>query len=365
MLPHALHIPWHLAGLLLPHFMVATNGSLPHRMPARNVSLLSTIMAAQGPGAKGVSACNSKYPRQYKKIIYNYILQLIVVVSFHWNAMDYLEFFDDVLEGGLVERRQAELPLEPPPQEEVPLQMQGAGGDKLITVGGAGQRPPAPRPLAGMKLNSRGSALERKTWNLAMQIHKQRARAIKTENDVLALLCGLQKRCRTDTAIHLIRTRKGNLFRKNGSLMQSTVHLRSRGNQHSSKWGVSDFLTCAFGADRKHGKRIKSQASQALSLGMAPSTVCYMRAVVAGAVLSRQANMLARIYILCKSQKPMVACLREAFDETSQIIKVQDEKAGWQVCVVRHTMVLVWPGVEPQILHVPIATWLGRESVRV
>lgn len=200
-----------------------------------------------------------------------------------------------------------------------------------------------------------------------MQIHRQRHREVRSENQFLSILGQLQKRSKSDAGIHIVRGRAGNLVRKNGLMLVKNTKCQIKGNQHTYKWAMSDFLTCAFGCDRKHGKRIKSQAGQALALGMSPATVCYMRAIVAGAVLARQANMLARLYLLCRQQQPLVTSLREGFDETSQMITVRGEKGSWQVCVVRHTLVIIFPPsdgqTQPRLMKVPVVTRSDKQEV--
>ena len=80
-------------------------------------------------------------------------------------------------------------------------------------------------------------------------------------------------------------------------------------------------------------------------------------AIVAGWVLARQANMLARLYLLCK-QQPLLASLREGFDETSQTITVHNkqEVSRWALF---GTLVIIFPssdGPQPRLMKVPVAT---------
>ena len=283
-------------------------------------------------------------------------------------GMDYLDFFDDEEHRSPNQNAAGmnsdALALVPVPVT-CPVESLGHqdGGLNLVTVEGRARRPkrnrPNQQPLKNVGFNSKGSLLERKAWGLAMTVHRMKKKQMKSEQDFVEVLSRLQKRSKTDPSIRLVRDGQGNVVRKGGLVKQMIVHMKSTGNRHVSKWGVGDFLTCAFGADQKQGKRIKAQTSQALAIGMHRTTVCYMRAVVAGAVLARQSNLLARIYLLCKAQPPICACLREGFDETSQLITVKGEKGAWQVCVVRHTLVIIWPPATgencPRQLKIPIA----------
>lgn len=278
--------------------------------------------------------------------------------------MDYLDVFDDEPGSFLAVSSSATSSLQCQAVASVAASREALNSkdSEAVTVHGPKGRFERPKPLAGVKVNSRGSAVERRAWNMAMQIHRSKIKQAKTEQDVIDLLTSLQKRARSDSGIKMVRGQRGGLFTKGGLIRHSVCRMKSKGNRFTSRWSMSDFLIAAFGADRKRGKRIKARASAALSLGAAPSTLSYMRSVVAGSVLARQASVLARIYLLTKMQKPLVTCLREGFDETSQIITVKGEVGSWQVCVVRHSLFVAWPpscpGEAPRLLKMQIAPWL-------
>lgn len=132
------------------------------------------------------------------------------------------------------------------------------------------------------------------------------------------------------------------MFTRAGLVKVSYWKLKTGGNRFASKWAMSDFLQTSFRYDVVKGKRISARNSQALAINMAPSTVATMRAVTAGAVMARQFNLLARIYLLCKANRPLVVGLRDAFDETSQLISVNGDCASWQICVVCHTLLVLF-----------------------
>ena len=131
--------------------------------------------------------------------------------------------------------------------------------------------------------------------------------------------------------------------------------LTACGNRFSSKWSLNDFLVAAFGDDHVRGKRIQQRNSAALALGMSSSTLSYMRTVAFGAVLARQSSLLARIYLMCKSCRPLVACLREAWDETAQLVTVNNDKGSWQLMVLKHTLLLIWQSSNgPSMVRIPV-----------
>ena len=137
------------------------------------------------------------------------------------------------------------------------------------------------------------------------------------------------------------------------------LKVSSGGNRHQMKCSLQDFLTASFGDDCRKGQRLKGQRPQALSMHLSHQTISRMRAVTLGAVMARQSNLLARVYLLCKMTKPLVVGLREAFDETSQKLICKDEYGEWTVMVVKHTLLILWvTSSGPCMVKVPVVTGL-------
>ena len=78
--------------------------------------------------------------------------------------------------------------------------------------------------------------------------------------------------------------------------------------------------------------------------------------------MARQYHLLARILMMCKGNPPQVVGLREAWDETGQIITVNRDRGAWQICVVRHTLLLLWSDSDDdrKVIKVPVATRLSN-----
>lgn len=223
------------------------------------------------------------------------------------------------------------------------------GNNSLAQVVGPEKRHRSRR----VKVFSRGSRLERQSWNLLMRAKRAEKNKFKTENQAVELLTTLQRMSSRQSRYKIRRTKRGSLFTKD--CVQVSCLKTSRGNRFQSTHSVSDFLAGAFGTDKLKGKVIANQSAAALSLQVSPSTLAYMRAVVCGSIISRQCGMLGQIFLLCKREKPMVVGLREAFDETSQLVSVKKEKGAWQIIVLRHTLLIVWPGPgAPRVAKFPI-----------
>ena len=142
------------------------------------------------------------------------------------------------------------------------------------------------------------------------------------------------------------------------------LKVKTRGNRHTLRWSLEDFLTASFG-DWGKG-RVQGRNAQAAAMHMSVGTVSYMRAVTCGAALARQSNLLARLYLLCKMNPPLVVGLREAWDETSQKLVVLQEKGEWQVMVVKHTLVILWESTDggaPSLLKIPVVPGLIKYGV--
>lgn len=197
---------------------------------------------------------------------------------------------------------------------------------------------------------SKGTVADRKAWNLDMQLRKSIARQSKSQSDILDLLTRLRVKSKS-AAVQIKRTKKGQLFTKSGLVRAAFLKVKTKGNRFELKCSLQDFLTASFGEDEARGKRIEGRNAQALSLKLAPSTISYMRTVTCGAVLARQANLLARIFLLCKSCAPVAAGLREAFDETQQKLVVKRHPGEFQVMVIKHTLLIFW---ESRSIKIPI-----------
>ena len=268
------------------------------------------------------------------------------------SGANFLDVFDDDEEPDLSESLAPALPAR---QEVVSPRVDSS---QLLRV--VGPNPKSKRIKSGRQItgvNSRGTELERKNWNLRMQVLRARAKHIRTESSLLALLSGLKKRSHSDSAIRLHKRRSGDILSKQGLVKMSFLKAQGRGNRYCMKYSMSDFLLASFGNDYKAGRRIVSRNCQALAMQAPPSIVAAMRAVSAGAVFSKQASCLAKLYLLCKRYPPLACGLREAFDETSQLITVSGEKGAWQLIVLKHALTIVWPGSDggpPQIMNLPI-----------
>ena len=56
--------------------------------------------------------------------------------------------------------------------------------------------------------------------------------------------------------------------------------------------------------------------------------------------MARQYHLLARILMMCKGNPPQVVGLREAWDETGQIITVNRDRGAWaDMCGAPHLVV--------------------------
>lgn len=277
--------------------------------------------------------------------------------------MDFLSLFDDDNDGPA-----PDVPShsEPDPsggvsaQHGMQLERTADAAVAIVAPVEESERPRKPRFY-----NSRGTAIERKAWNLDMQLHRAKKKAVRNENDILNLLATFKRRSATDGTVMVHRTKskkRGNLFSRAGLVKVSCLKVASRGNRFVSKWAMSDFLSVSFGHDTAKGRRIMSRNSQALAMQMAPSTVATMRAVTAGATMARQYHLPARILMMCKGNPPQVVGLREAWDETGQIITVNRDRGAWQICVVRHTLLLLWSDSDDdrKVIKVPVATRLSN-----
>lgn len=109
-----------------------------------------------------------------------------------------LNFLDELMaEDGLDEQSAEAGEPERPPVAELAapakIHLRFRSNNLLVTV--AGPSMAKPKPLSGLKgINSRGSFLERRTWNLGMQVTRMRSTHAKKEQDLLALLMFFQKR---------------------------------------------------------------------------------------------------------------------------------------------------------------------------
>ena len=239
----------------------------------------------------------------------------------------------------------------------------------LLEVRGRGPQPPKPLRRRGYKVSGKGGTpLQRGAWSMQMHLSKTRKRKFMDEVRVLQLLGKLEKQCRHASRTKIRLFRRGHLFNKKGLLNTSSLKLRAGGNRFSSSFSMAHFLTAAFGAGAQQlkslqGKRHRSRGAAALALDTSPSAVGYMRYVVAGAVIARQAHLLSRLYAMCRQSPPAMAGVRTCFDETSQIISANvndsgQEKGSFQICVLKKTLLLCWVvDGEVSMLKVPLVTW--------
>ena len=271
-------------------------------------------------------------------------------------AVEYLSFFDeDEPLGG--EDQICEDMVDSVPQflgdEQHPAQDQirvpNPTGKPLFKISGPSNKKGKKRVGKAFYF-SRGPVADRKAWNLDMQLRKSIARQSKGQSDLLDLLTRLRAKSKS-AAIQIKRTKKGKLFTKSGLVNAAFLKVKTKGNRFELKCPLQDFLIASFGEDETRGKRIEGRNAQALSQKLAPSTISYMRTVTFGAVLARQANLLARIFLLCKSCAPLAVGLREAFDETQQKLVVKRHPGEFQVMVIKHTLLIFW---ESRSIKLPI-----------
>lgn len=267
--------------------------------------------------------------------------------------MDYLDIFDQELDiEAVVQPAPVEAIVQPAVISAQPIASSERKEDQAVQVVG-----PKPRCRVASKgavgLHSRGEVHERKAWSLSLHLAKAKKKQIRTEMDVLKMLCSLRKVSKSDKAIQIRRDRSGSIVRKD-SLVKMSYLKSSGGNRYSMKYSMADFLEATFGKDRKRGKRIMGCNATGLSMGISPSYIAAMRCVVAGSVLAKQSNTLAKLYCLCNREKPVVVALRECFDETSQLICVNNTKGAWQIVVLKHTLVIVWSGSPLRMVKFPI-----------
>lgn len=207
-------------------------------------------------------------------------------------------------------------------------------------------------------LNSRGTKAERNEWNLKMQVARLKKRKAQNEIEIINVLTGLKKKSRRDQGIKVHRDKRGHIFTKKGLVKISFMKSHGRSHQNVTKrYIMMDFLEASFGIRNKGGKRILHATSQGLALGIDRKWIACMRAVVAGSVFAQQASRLAKLFVLCKRNPPVVVGLREAFDETAQQISVSGERGSWQIIVLKHRLTIVWAGVGgqgPKVLNMPI-----------
>ena len=262
--------------------------------------------------------------------------------------MDYLEFF--------AEEEAAEPQLQPA-LEDVAVSGSEAANRQQQLVAVSGHQKKTPK-RGKTFFFSRGTGIERKAWNQNMLLRRAQKKYIKNEADVLAFLQTIQKKSSRTPAMRLKTTKKGNLFSSKGLVKLAQCKVSSKGNRFSMKFSLHEFLTVSFGQDLTKGKRIQQRNATALAFNMSPQTVSCMRAVAFGATMARQANLLARLYLMCKSLQPEVVCLREAWDETSQRITVNDDRGAFQIMVVKHTLLILWntSGDKPCVVKLHVAT---------
>lgn len=261
--------------------------------------------------------------------------------------VDYLDIFDegpeDVAE--VATRRIQQDSLRP----EAPL------AEPLVKIAGCTKRSCPPKRIG---VNSRGSKSERDTWNLRMQVARLKKQKAKTETDLINMLVKLRKRSKRESGIKIYRQKRGGLFTKHGLVKISFLKTKSSGHENvTTKYSMGDFLEASFGSQNNKGKRILSASSQGLALGISGEWVAMMRSLVAGSVFAKQANRLAKLYVLAKRNPPLVVGLREAFDETAQLISVSKEKGSWQIIVLKQKLTIVWPGESsggPIVVSMPI-----------
>ena len=246
--------------------------------------------------------------------------------------MDYLELFEDVdsaLHAGEGESTSALAVAEGESTSAlVPVaasSVQRMDDGRLVQVVGLGQ---ARKNKGAAGLNSRGTADERKQWSLRLHLAKARKARYRDELYTLDLLSSLQRVSKSDRKIRIKRDRQGKIVGSQGLIKTASS------------------FKLLFGNDRKSGKRIVGRNAQGLAMGASPSTVASMRAVCMGAIMAKQANTLAKIYRLCLKQRPQVAAIRQAWDETSQVITVKGAKGSWQVIVVKQSLVRICSSLE-------------------
>ena len=227
--------------------------------------------------------------------------------------------------------------------------------DPLVKFVGAQQQATVRRKTG---LNSRGTKAERDAWNLSMQLARLKKSKAQTEIDIINILTNLRKKSRRDVGIKVHRHKRGRIFTKSGLVKISFMKSHGRSHQNvTRKYLMMDFLEASFGIRNKAGKRILNATSKGLALGIDRKWIACMRAVVAGSVFAKQAGRLAKLFLLCKRNPPVVVGLREAFDETAQQISVSGERGTWQIIVLKHRLTIVWPGVggqQPKVLNMPI-----------
>ena len=279
-----------------------------------------------------------------------------------WFAMDFLDFFDDAAttDIGAVADTDVGVVADIGAHAIVPV-TKSTRRQNLLELAGPN------RSVKKRKKTfyfSRGTSKDRKAWNLDMQLKRSIARRLKAESDILGLLTSLKTKSQSG-AVKIRRTKKGALFSRSGLVRMAHLKVKSKGNRFESKWSLEDFLVASFGDDVSKGRRVQGLRSMALSLKMSPTTVSYMRCVTFGAIMARQSNLLARIFLMRRSNPPLAVGIREAFDETSQQVVVKEQPGSWEIMVVKHTLLIVWnapEGCEASILKVPIVSNLHTQG---
>lgn len=272
---------------------------------------------------------------------------------------DFLQYFDepetDQQAAGQVSQEEDQLQLVQHNQNVFKVQV-SSDARKLIKLTG---RQRASKVTKKRFYYSRGSVKDRKAWNLDMQLKRSIASRLRAESDIMALLTSLRVKTQS-SSIQIRKTKKGQLFTKSGLIRIAELRVKTKGNRFELKYSLQDFLTASFGDDTVSGRRAQGRNAQALASKISPRTISYMRAVTFGAIMARQCNLLARIFLLCKMNPPLVVGVRDAWDETSQKMVVKGEHGEFQVMVVKKSLLILWEsehGARPHILKLPVAAW--------
>ena len=227
-------------------------------------------------------------------------------------AVDYLQFFDEAEASGAAAT--ATSPDEPTAPVLVAnkvniikelmnrgvLRQQAAS--RSIVVKGPKPRGPKPLRFKRLKAFSKGDQVQRSTWSVALHLMKARKKAYTSEASVINFLKTLEQHTRRSHRYQIKLFQRGRLLNKHGLLAVTKLRVLSKGNRFGGVISLSDFLRSAFGEQQNlkslQGKRHRARVNAALALQVAPKTVDYLRCTVAGAVIAKQARLLAHVYAM-------------------------------------------------------------------
>jgi hypothetical protein len=269
-------------------------------------------------------------------------------------GVDFLEMFDECLgldadasadSLALPEHVGSELAQVSSPQ--VPVQV--TGSNALVEV------PPEVFQHTLPTHNSKKTKLDWRVCPKALSWYRHFCKAKKKirtdESTVLDALIALQKKHKTGkhcVAYNVKRVKRRNRsseISKRSLVLQAKMKI-GKGNRYSRQFSMTDFLEVAFGEkDAKNHFRLVGHI--ATHFNMSRETVQLMRTTVAASVMTKQIQVAARVFALCKSNPPVTVAVRHAWDETAQDINVNllggaASRSAWKVMVQKVSIMIFW-----------------------